>query len=133
MNKVFADTSFYVALANPADQNHPIAMSVAAKLDAAILTTDFIIVELGNYLRGVRQRTLFLEAERDIRLDDQCIVVPADRKLLDRGINLFQERPDKHWSLTDCISFVVMQDHSVKEALTAVRHFEQAGFLPLLT
>lgn len=132
MSPVFADTSFYVALANPGDLNYSKARSIAARLDAAILTTDYIIVELGNYLRGVRQSPLFLEAEREIRLDDQCTVVPADRALQNQGIKLFEERPDKQWSLTDCISFVVMQDHGVIEALTADRHFEQAGFVPLL-
>jgi len=45
---------------------------------------------------------------------------------------LYQNRPDKNWSLTDCISFVVMQEHGITEALTADRHFEQAGFVPLL-
>jgi hypothetical protein len=51
---------------------------------------------------------------------------------LERGVKLFSQRPDKDWSLTDCISFVVMQDHSIQEALTTDHHFEQAGFLPLL-
>ncbi len=132
MNHVFADTSFYVALANSADQLHATASSVAARLDVGVITTDYIIVELGNFLRSSRQRTLFLELEREIRLDEQCSVIPASRALQDRGLELYQQRPDKDWSLTDCISFVVMQDRGVTEALTADRHFEQAGFVPLL-
>jgi len=45
---------------------------------------------------------------------------------------MYQRRPDKNWSLTDCISFVVMQDHGITEALTGDHHFEQAGFVALL-
>ena len=47
-------------------------------------------------------------------------------------MELFDSRPDKLWSLTDCISFVLMQDQNVNAALAADRHFEQAGFVPLL-
>jgi len=53
-------------------------------------------------------------------------------KLLDRGIQLFRARRDKDWPLTDCISFAVMQDEGIKNALTGDKHFEQAGFIALL-
>lgn len=49
-----------------------------------------------------------------------------------RGVDLFEQRPDKEWSLVDCISFGVMQDEKLTEALTGDRHFEQAGFVALL-
>ena len=49
-----------------------------------------------------------------------------------RGVALYAERPDKDWSLTDCISFVVMRTMDITEALTGDRHFEQAGFTALL-
>lgn len=132
MNSVFADTSFYVALASPTDQLHSKADALAGRLNATILTTEFIIVELGNFLRKSRQRILFLDIERDMRTDVDCLIVPVSSELLDRGIDLFAQRPDKEWSLTDWISFVVMQDHGVTAALTADKHFEQAGFVPLL-
>jgi hypothetical protein len=48
------------------------------------------------------------------------------------GLQLFGDRPDKEWSLTDCISFVVMEKEGVREALTGDKHFEQAGFVALL-
>jgi hypothetical protein len=51
---------------------------------------------------------------------------------LERGWALYADRPDKYWSLTDCISFVVMKDHQITEALTGDHHFEQAGFVALL-
>ena len=52
--------------------------------------------------------------------------------LFARGFNLYRQRSDKAWSLTDCISFVVMADEGLNEALTGDRHFEQAGFTALL-
>jgi hypothetical protein len=59
-------------------------------------------------------------------------MIPATQELFDRGVALYESRPDKEWSLTDCISFVVMADHGITEALTGDRHFEQAGFVALL-
>ena len=58
--------------------------------------------------------------------------MPASRRLFTRGLALYKERTDKEWSLTDCISFVIMRDLKLSAALTADRHFEQAGFMALL-
>lgn len=60
------------------------------------------------------------------------VVVPSSRELFEQGINLYDNRSDKGWSLTDCIYFELMREHGVTEALTGDRHFAQAGFLPLL-
>ena len=68
-----------------------------------------------------------------IRASPRTRVVPLDSRLLQRGLDLFAERPDKHWSLTDCISFVVMRDAGLTAALTGDNHFVQAGFKALLT
>jgi predicted nucleic acid-binding protein len=59
-------------------------------------------------------------------------IVEANRAIYDAGLNLYAQRPDKDWSLTDCISFVVMKRLRLTEALTADKHFEQAGFKVLL-
>ena len=48
---------------------------------------------------------------------------------MEEGLGLYESRPDKEWSLTDCISFVVMKKEGIVEALTEDRHFEQAGFV----
>jgi len=60
-------------------------------------------------------------------------IIPATEQLLWRGFELYRNRPDKAWSLTDCISFVVMADEGLTEALTGDRHFEQAGYRVLIT
>jgi len=62
----------------------------------------------------------------------ELLVVPLERELIERGIRRFEQRADKEWGLTDCISFVVMQDLEIFEAFTCDPHFEQAGFLRLI-
>ena len=64
--------------------------------------------------------------------DSRVEIVRLTPELLERGVTLFRSRADKNWPLTDCISFVVMEHHGLSEALTADRHFEQAGFKALL-
>jgi predicted nucleic acid-binding protein len=66
-----------------------------------------------------------------VETDPAFRLARAMPELFQRGKRLYQDRPDKDWPLTDCISFVVMQDEGVREALTADRHFEQAGFKAL--
>ncbi len=62
----------------------------------------------------------------------QLAVVPASHDLFDRGVDLFRRRHDKDWSMTDCISFALMEDEGMTQALTTDHHFEQAGFTILL-
>jgi predicted nucleic acid-binding protein len=68
-----------------------------------------------------------------VQTDPAFRLIRASPELIERGKTLYRERPDKDWPLTDCISFAVMQDHKLEEALTADRHFIQAGFKALLT
>ena len=72
---------------------------------------------------------LFLER---LRSEPRMIVVPTTDELFETGLELYLRRPDKEWSLTDCISFVVMERDGLTEALTGDRHLEQAGFVALL-
>lgn len=64
--------------------------------------------------------------------DPRCRVVFITAALLRRSLELYLARGDKHWGLVDCASFIVMIDEGITEALTNDRHFEQAGFRPLL-
>jgi predicted nucleic acid-binding protein len=87
---------------------------------------------LGNACARAEDHADFLALLGGIRASPRTRVIPLDSLLLQRGLDLFAGRPDKNWSLTDCISFVVMQDEGLTEALTADGHFEQAGFKALL-
>ncbi len=132
MKALFADTSFYLAVLNPRDLAHAKALQVAERFHRPVLLTDFILLELGNALSGVGQRELFSRLVPQLRLHPNVRIIPASRNLLDRGFAIFSRSGDKEWSLTDCISFVVMQEEGVTEALTTDHHFEQAGFTVLL-
>jgi hypothetical protein len=91
-----------------------------------------VLVELADAFARPPNRERFVQFHRVLPRMPDLTVVPADRTLMDAGFALYSQRPDKEWSLTDCISFVVMQREGITEALTADRHFEQAGFTALL-
>jgi len=133
MNALFADTSFYLALLNPRDRHHRRAVESARKVRRPIVTTEFVLVEVGNALSGTpRGRDRFVTFVDRVSGHGSNTVVPASHQLFAQGSELYRSRNDKTWSLTDCISFVVMNEHGLTEALTADHHFEQAGFTVLL-
>jgi hypothetical protein len=132
MKRIFADTSFYIAATSPKDEAHGTAAKWMLGHADMVVTTDFVVVELANFFSRSTERGTFAALHHYLAADSQVEIVPASRELVERGLQLYLNRDDKDWSLTDCISFVVMQDHGITEALTADRHFEQAGFVPLL-
>jgi predicted nucleic acid-binding protein len=129
---LFADTFFYLALLNPDDAAHRRVEEISRTVTAPTITTAWVMTEVGDALAGPMQRPLFLALLEELGSDPNVTLVPATQDLFNRGIDLFARRPDKEWSVTDCISFVVMRDHGLTEALTGDRHFEQAGFRALL-
>ena len=132
MKGLFADTFFYLALLNPDDLAHQHATDVSRTLTAHTVTTAWVLTELGDALAGPAHRRLFLGVLAEPASDPTIIIVPPTQDLFARGVDLFGQRLDKQWSLTDCISFVVMREHGLLEALTGDHHFEQAGFKALL-
>ncbi len=132
MREVFADTSFYVALVNIRDALHRSAIDFARTFRGRVVTTEFVLVELGNNLSRSRHRAKFVKLVEDLRSHPAMRIVPISTELFDAGLAIYAQRSDKHWSMTDCISFVIMKEMRVTEALTADRHFEQAGFAVLL-
>jgi uncharacterized protein len=128
----FADTSFLVALLNPKDQWHAQAKAAAAALDEPVVTTMWVLVELGDALSAGDHRTLFLRFVERLSEQRQWETIPVSPDDFRRGLELFGARPDKQWSLTDCISFVLMTDRRISDALTHDHHFEQAGFRVLM-
>ena len=108
------------------------AQEVAAGLRVPTVTTAFVLLEVANALSNHAHRAAYLSLAQRLLAGGRTTVVAASQDLLDRGQALYAARPDKDWSLTDCTSFVVMQDRGITHALTADRHFEQAGFTLLL-
>jgi len=132
MNRVFADTSFYVALASARDGRHAVALRLSNQWDGAVITTEYVLLEVGNYFRGPSDRNVFVDLVEALRSDAETTIIPASPALFEDGLRIYTARPDKAWSLTDCISFAVMEAQGVTEALTCDHHFEQAGFRALL-
>ena len=132
MTSIFADTSYFVAFCGPRDRFHARAVELSASLVARIVTTEYVLVETGGLLLRPEDRPAYVNLVRDLESDPSVQIVPASQKLFHAGFDLFTRRPDKTWSLVDCISFAIMKQRRLNEALTADHHFVQAGFKALL-
>lgn len=132
MNPIFADTFYFPALLNRDDAAHSKARTASEKLTDPILTTAWVLTEVADALAAPRLRQVFLSLMEVLRSDPNTTIVPPSETFFDEGLKFYAERPDKDWTLTDCISFVVMEQQAITQALTGDHHFEQAGFRALL-
>lgn len=131
MNKKFADTFYFLALLNSRDFSHGKAVA-SAKQVRYLVTTEWVLLELANALAATSKRNMFQTTRQGLLTNSAVRIEPLSTTVHEEGIALYRSRPDKEWSLTDCISFVVMQRDGISEALTGDHHFEQAGFVALL-
>ena len=129
---IFLDTSYLAALAMPADALHAPATVWSERLAGPFVTTEYVLVEFMNLLSAPARRRRAHAVLAGVRANRSIRILPATVNLFDAGVAMHKERSDKSWSLTDCISFVVMGEHGITDALTGDRHFEQAGFRALL-
>ena len=129
----FADTSWFLAMVAANDVHHQQATARSRQRKLPIITTAWVIAELADRLAGPPQlRNVFNALLATVRADPTAEIIGADDALFQRGIELYQARRDKEWTLTDGISFIVLIERGMTEALTADHHFEQAGFVALL-
>lgn len=126
--KVFMDTYALIALVNTLDAAHKKVLSYMLEHRGPIVTTEYVLLEFADALSHPDARLSATEAIDRLRNDPQFEILPGSDSLFDSGMELFGDRPDKYWSLTDCISFQVMAAAGISDALTADHHFEQAGF-----
>ena len=131
-DRVFVDTLFIVALINQRDAYHAQASELAKLYDGQpVITTDVVLLEIGNALaRNFKQQAI--EVIDNLLSSDETRIVRLDPQLFDRAYSLYKQYQDKEWGLIDCISFVVMRDSGVNDALTFDQHFIQAGFQALM-
>jgi predicted nucleic acid-binding protein len=132
MTPVFADSFFFFALLNQHDAAHEAAERLSSEIERPFVTTAWVLTEVADGCATVDQRGRFLELFDTLRASPDARIVGSSEELFSRGVELYRQRPDKEWSLTDCLSFVVMGDERLSEALTGDHHFEQAGFRALL-
>ena len=132
---VFVDTSFLLALLWPRDPEHGRAAAWRAHVlrhRPPLVTTEAVLWELLNALSAPATRGAAYHAYTQVHSDPQFDVVDFDGRLSRAALDLYAARADKGWGVTDCLSFVVMRDRGVSDALTKDRHFEQAGYAALL-
>ncbi len=129
---VFIDTSYFLALVNSRDKYHRAAKTAAATVKPPFVTSEAVLFELGNALAKPPHRQLAIATMYQVLADKQIEIVHIDQELFRETIAFYQSRLDKGWGLTDCASFVIMRQRGLYEALTADKHFEQAGFVSLI-
>jgi len=136
MRRVFADTLYWVASILPGDPWHDAALRavVALRYDTHILTTQEVLTEVLSICAG---RSEFLRQEaantvRAILATAQVTVLPQSSESFLAGLDLYERRKDKQYSLVDCISMNSMREHGITDVLTNDHHFTQEGFSVLI-
>ncbi|NMG08470.1 PIN domain-containing protein [Brasilonema sp. UFV-L1] len=131
MKLVFADTFYWVALINPRDNWHKKAIEMTRSLELVqIVTTDEVLTEVLNFLctYGNRMRQRNVQLIKDIIANPNIQVMQQTRESFLQGLELYESRLDKEYSLTDCISMQTMKQLGIIDVLTHDRHFVQEGF-----
>jgi uncharacterized protein len=132
MTRVFADSYFFYALLNPRHPAHAKAVEFSRQNHGPLATIAWVLTELADGPASTPRRQIFRHVLDDFEANRASLIVPANAETFEKGVDLYQSRADKQWSLTDCISFVVMREEGITEVLTGDHHFEQAGFRALL-
>jgi predicted nucleic acid-binding protein len=133
--EAFLDTAFAIALSSSGDDLHRVALALADELETSptrIVTTRAVLMEIGNALSKQRYRPAAVELLLSLENDPKIEIVPVSGDLYAQAFKLFSERTDKEWGLVDCVSFVVMRERGITDALTSDDHFRQAGFNALM-
>jgi predicted nucleic acid-binding protein len=127
-----ADSFYFIALLNANDPAHQRIAQRSEKAGWKLVTTRWVLAEVADGLSAPTWRervvTLFDRLERQA----DVVIHSGSDTLFARGLEIYRDRRDKAWSLTDCISFAVIRQEGLQEALTGDRHFAQAGFIALL-
>src|SRR4051794_40360724 len=126
----FADTWFWIALINKKDQHHEKAMELLPKIvHARLITSEMVLAELLNMYAGKGKfwRAKVVEYVEKLKENSATLIVEQTHEQFVKALNKYGHYLDKEWGLTDCASFLVMEERSIQSALTDDKHFEQAG------
>jgi predicted nucleic acid-binding protein len=129
--RYFIDSYFHIAFLNPRDSHHAKVRQFKQALSDPCVTTMAVLLEVCDALAGTHLRRRAIQLIEIEQAAPRLDIIPFSDQLLGWALNLYRQRLDKAWSLTDCISFVVMQEQGISEALTGDHHFAQAGFQPI--
>ncbi len=134
-DEILFDTAFAIARASHRDQFHEKAKFWSNKIkveNLQIVVTQAVILEIGNALSKLSFRPIAVGLLESFDKSESTTIISMSDELYKQAFELFRSRPDKEWSLVDCISFVVMRERNIEAALTTDEHFIQAGFRALL-
>ena len=135
MRQVFADTGYWVALLNPKDELHQKARDLSKQMDSLyIVTSEMVLAEVLNDFskRGAFFRQAAIELIESLYNHTNVTVIQQSSSQFQQGLLLYKKRLDKEWSITDCVSFKIMEEYGITEALAYDKHFQQVGFIALL-
>lgn len=135
MSPIFVDTHYWIASINPKDEWHERASEVEEGLAGVpLLTTEAVLVEMLNYFSrfGPKARARVVGIARSILKRADIEALPVTHEAFLAGVDSYEARPDKDYSLTDCISMNVMLERGITDVLTHDRNFAQEGFNLLL-
>ncbi len=128
---VFAHAWFYVAFINRRDEHHARVMEFAQAFHGKVVATPWRLTAVADARAASHSRSRVSKTFRLLAQDASTQIIKVSPEHFQRGLLLYEQRPDKAWSLTDCTSFVVMEQEGLREALTGDRHFAQAGFVAI--
>ncbi len=134
MKPLFLDAGYLIAIEAADDQNHQVAFSHWQKLILSppkIITTTYIFDEIVTFFNNRNRHAKAIEIGNNLLQSNLIEMIQVDENLLESGWNYFQKHDDKRYSLTDCISFVVLEQRNLDSALSFDKHFTQAGFIKL--
>ena len=130
--KAFADAVYFIALLSTRDRWHARAIAINRQPPGLLVTTEWVLTEVGDAFSQPGARQQFIRLLDLLRQQPDVDIIPSTSDLFRRGTDFFCARPDKEWSLTDCILFVVMNELGITDSLTSDHHFERPGFRVLL-
>ena len=135
MAAIFADSGYWIALWNPRDALHQRAMTLADSLGmATLITTQLVLTETLDAMVGMGEfrRRFAAQMVQALEENPDVEIVPQTDSQFRTAVERYTSRSDQRWGLTDCASFLAMEEHGITEALAYDRDFEQAGFVALL-
>jgi len=136
MKRIFADACYWIALIHRNDELCAAADAAKEQLaDAILVTTDEVLVEFLNFInaKAPHLRATAAHVVEKLRSDPNVCIHEQSRSSFDEGLGRYKKFHDKEWSMVDCVSFELMAREGMREALTNDHHFEQAGFVRLMT
>jgi len=135
MRRVFADTSYFIALLFRRDQRHRQAVSLDREFQhRQLVTSDAVLIELLAWVsaRGAAARLLTITHIDFLRATPDVLIVRQTDGLFDLAFEMYRNRPDKMYSLTDCMSMIICRQLEIDDVATSDLHFAQEGFTLLL-